>query len=263
MSAESFPTQTADTQTVPALPTQALPTVDRSAAIQNLRKDLSRFRQDQRLDAQRQIVSTGISALDDILPDQGLQRGTLCEWIVAEPGSGAATLAMRVAGKAQGDGPLIIVDRQRRFYPPAFSAVGVCLEKTILVQPKSRADELWTVEQSLRCPGVGAVMCRMDHLKTQEFRRLQLAAEVGTAIGLLLRSADAQRQSGWADMRLLVSPRPSLPQSFCRRLGVRCLYAKGGMAGQTVELELSDETNTVRLAAELSHSTSALRSTEP
>ena len=102
-------------------------------------------------------------------------------------------------------------------------------------------------------------MCQIDRLRTQEFRRLQLAAESGTAVGLLIRPAAARRQSGWADIRLLVTGRPSLPRVFRRRLEVRCVYAKGAMADQTVELEVCDETNTVRLAAKVSDSATALQ----
>ena len=232
----------------------------RSEAIQKLRTGLCQFRQGLRLTtAHQQIISTGISVLDNILPDKGLRRGTLSEWIAAESGSGAASLAMRIAGQAQRDGPLIVVDRQKSFFAPAFSVAGVDIGKTILVRPKSRNDELWVVEQSLRCPGVGAVVCRIDQLRTSEFRRLQLAAEAGTAIGLLIRPSAARRQSGWADVRLLVSPRPSLPHSFCRRMEVQCVYARGGLADQTVELDVCDETGAVCLAAEFSDSASALR----
>jgi hypothetical protein len=246
----------------------------RSTAIQDLRSNLRRMEQGLRLNVrEKSAVSTGVPALDSILPDQGLLRGTLSEWIAAEPGSGAASLALRVAGQAQREGPVIIVDGERHFYAAAFPTAafptaGVLLEKTILVRPQSRADELWAVEQSLRCPGVGAVLCRIDRLRTQEFRRLQLAAESGTAIGLLLRTVATQKDSGWADVRLLVSPRliPSRsssprasPHSFCRRVEVRCVYAKGNLSDQTVELDLCDETGAVCLAAELSDSATALR----
>ena len=233
---------------------------ERSVAIQNLRTSLSRFQQARHFAARSDnVVSTGISALDDILPNRGLTRGTLSEWIAANPGGGTLSLAMRAAGQAQCKGPLVIVDRQKHFYAPAFGAVGVCPEKTILVRPESRADELWAVEQSLRCSGIGAVICQIDHLKTQQFRRLQLAAESGTAIGLLIRPAAAQRQSGWADIRLLVSPHPSLQHSFRRRLEVQCVYIRGGLASQTVKLDVCDEKNTVRLVSGVSHSASALR----
>ena len=226
---------------------------DHSTSIAELRTSLRRLEQTSRFAAQeKERVSTGVPALDAILPDHGLLRGTLSEWIGSEAGSGALSLAMRVAGQTQHDGAksraLIIVDRNRRLYPPAFPATGVQLEHTILVRPTSHADELWALEQSLRCPGVGAVLCRIDHLKTQQFRRLQLAAESGTAIGLLIRSATACKQSGWADVRLLVTARPTDADlsPFHRRLEVRCLYAKGSLGDQTVELELCDETGVPR-----------------
>jgi hypothetical protein len=245
MSANSFSSQ----------PTDA---VKRSAAILNLRTSLCKLQHGLRLKGQAaNVVSTGVSALDGILPDGGLLRGTLSEWIAAAPGSGAASLAMRVASQAQKEGPLIIVDRQKQFYAPAFPATGVCLNKTILVRPESRGDELWVVEKALRCPGVGAVVCQLEHLRLQEYRRLQLAAESGTAVGLLIRPASVRRQSGWASVRLLVSPRPSAPRRFRRCLEVRCLYVKGGLADRTVQLEVCDETNTVCVAAEISHSATA------
>ena len=234
--------------------------IDRSETIQKLRTGLCQFRQGLRTTtAHQQIISTGISALDNILPDKGLRRGTLSEWIAAESGSGAASLAMRTAGQAQRDGPLIVVDRQKSFFAPAFSFAGVDAGNTILVRPKLRNDELWVVEQALRCPGMGAVVCRIDRLTATEFRRLQLAAEAGTAAGLLIRPSTARRQSGWADIRLLVSPQPSSPHSFCRRLEVQCVYARGALADQTVELDVCDETGAVCLAAEFSAATSALR----
>ena len=135
--------------------------IERSAAILNLRADLYKFQHSLRLkDQAANVVSTGVPALNDILPDRGLLRGTLSEWIAAAPGSGAASLAMRAAGQAQQDGPLIIVEHRKLFYAPAFQAAGVCLNKTILVRPESRGDELWAVEKVLRCPGVGAVICQ-------------------------------------------------------------------------------------------------------
>jgi protein ImuA len=236
--------------------TDLFPDSVRSAAIQELRAGLNHLRKGIRLKArEKRVVSTGIDALDDILPDRGLLRGTLSEWIAAECGSGAVTLVLRAAAQAQREGPLIVVDGMRRLYAPALLASGVNLDETILVRPESRTDELWAVEQSLKCPGVGAVLCHIDWLKTQDFRRLQLAAESGTAIGILIRSMSAQRQRGWADLRMLVTPILSPARLPCRRLAVRCLHAKGTLTDRTVDLDFYDETGAVCLAARLSDPT--------
>lgn len=163
----------------PVISTLTVPADFRVTALQDLRPTLQRMQHGQRQSQEKATVSTGITALDDILPDRGFVRGSLCELIAAEAGSGAVELAMRVAARTQRQGPLIIADRSQQLYAPAIAAAGVRLEATILIQAKSQADELWAVEQSLRCPGVGAVLCRIDRLKTQQFRRLQLAAESG------------------------------------------------------------------------------------
>lgn len=227
----------------------ALTVSDHAPSVQELRSSLHRMQRGFRPGTQagprsssKEIISTGIVGLDRILPAQGLLKGTLSEWIATEPGSGAVSLAMRVASQVQQGRTLVLVDQARQFYAPAIQSLGVCLAETILVRPTTQSDELWVLEQSLRCPGVGAVLCRLDRLTTQQFRRLQLAAESGTAIGMLIRPAVAQRQSSWADVRLQVSPRPSLPRSFRRCVNVRCVYAKGSLADQNVDLEFCDET---------------------
>jgi protein ImuA len=244
-------------------PAESFPADCRAVVIQKLRTELGHLRRGQRQAVRANgIVSTGIAVLDDILPDRGLLRGTLSEWIAAEHGSGSLTLVLRAASQAQCDGPLIVVDGLRRLYAPAMKAAGVSLEETILVRPKSRTDGLWAVEQSLKCPGVGAVLFPVDDLKTQDFRRLQLAAESGTAIGILVRSMSAQKQRGWADLRMLVSPIPSPARLFCRRLEVRCLHAKGTLTDKTVELDVCDETGAVCLAARLSDPTDTSSTTK-
>ncbi|MCH2213071.1 MAG: hypothetical protein MK110_17335 [Fuerstiella sp.] len=235
---------------------KALP---RWQVIQELRSGLRRFEHGVRARSDHAaVVSTGIPALDAILPDHGLRCGTLCEWIGAQPGSGVATLAMSVAGQAQKTGPLVIVDAQRTFYPAALPSTGVSLTESILVRPKSKHDELFTIEQALRCSGVGVVLGFIDRLRNQQFRRLQLAAESGTAIGMLIRPSFALKQTGWADVRLLALPQPSPSESFCRFVELRCLYAKGGTSDRSVDLEVNDETNHVRVAAKFSHSTCVL-----
>lgn len=233
-----------------------------NTTLENLRAELSRFQRSLRSGGEdRAAVSTGLKELDQLLPAGGLMPGTLSEWISGHEGSGAMTLAMLVARQIQTTGPLVIVDQARQFYPTAISSLGIDLQKTMFVHPKTRADELWAVEQSLRCEGIAAVIFQLQHLRTPEFRRLQLAAESGQAIGLLLRPAVARRHSGWADVRLMVKALPSMALSFVRRLEVRCVYAKTAFNDQAVQLEVCDETNAVRVVSRLSSSVPGVSAT--
>ncbi len=198
-----------------------------------------------------ELVSTGVACLDRLLPDGGLRLGSLVEYL----GQGVS-LAFAAACAACRERALIVVDRQREFYPLAF---GIDLAKTVLVRPANEADEMWALDQALRCPGVGATIARCGRLKAKDFRRLQLAAESGGSLGLLLRSAKLKGEPTWADVQWLVVPEPSRDRWRLRVELVRC---RGGHGGRSVILEL-DETNTWRevgyaraqhLSAELAHS---------
>lgn len=195
-----------------------------TALVAALRDKLGEIRQDA-----RSVVSTGALALDRLLPDSGLRRGALAEYL----GHGAS-LAFAAARAACHDGPLIVVDRERQLYPPAW---GIDLSQTVLLRPGNQADELWALDQSLRCPGVGAVVVQCAQLDSRDFRRLQLAAECGGTVGLLVRPVQHRGQPSWADVQWLVEPQPS-PDRF--RLRVELTRCRGGGAGRSVILELGD-----------------------
>ena len=208
-------------------------------------------------------VSTGVAALDALLPRGGLRRGSLVEWLAAAPGGGAQMLALLAAREAGREGKsLVVVDRQRRFYPPAAAAWGIDLARLIVIHPASEADELWAIDQALRCRGIAAVWARRDQLDPRDFRRLQLAAESGGTLGLLVRSARARGQPSWADVQLVCSPLaprtvgrpfqavqdgPEGPSYTCGwRLHVELTRCRGSHPGQSVELEIDEWTGQIR-----------------
>ncbi len=195
-----------------------------------------------------QIVSTGCPELDQRLPAGGLVRGTLVEWL-AESGCGAGSLALSAARQACRDGgPLVVVDRVGRFYPPAAARSGIDLRQLIVVRPASVADELWTLDQALRSPGVAAVLCWIERCSPRAWRRMQLAAEAAANVGLFIRPAVARGDPSWAAARFLVEP---LPTALARQLRVELLRLRGSPGGQTVDLELDDETGVMRLVSPL------------
>lgn len=188
--------------------------------------------------------STGCQALDHILPGNGLCRASIVEY-VAETGSGASVLALIAAREACRDGGmLVVVDWKRQFHPPAAANVGVNLENTIFVRPRTRKDELWALNQALRCPGVGAVLSWPDKWDERAFRALQLAAEAGEAVGLFVRPVSIRGRPTWSAIQLLVETLPAA--SSKRRLRVEILRCRNGRAGKCVEVELDDETGAIQ-----------------
>ena len=239
-------------------------TASRSQLIRELSRQVQHLersaRQPELNDAPTTIVSTGIAAVDDFFPEGGLRRGLLIEWLIDGEGTGACRLMFQLVSRffqAIAAGAVVVIDRQREFYPPAMAAAGVDVDRAVLVRPQKQADALWALEQSLRSAGVTVTVCRINRLIDRAFRRLQLAAETGQGLGMLLRPAEARAQPSWADVRFLVRPLAacaSFEESSGQRLSVELLHRRGGAGGGVVELELCDETGLVRAASELADS---------
>lgn len=246
----------------------------RAAMVEQLADELRRFEAG-RWKAGDEVVSSGSATLDRLLPEGGLRRGALVEWLSASQGSGAGTLALLAARQALAEGGvLVVVDRSGRFYPPAAAELGIALERMIVVRPAGEADHAWALDQVLRSRGVAAAWSVVDRADDHALRRWQLAAETSGVVGLLLRPAEARREPSWAELRLAVEPiAEPLARPRGRRLRVTLLRARSGTSGRTVEVEIppqeawpdhlprgiSHETRPVHLASQLAPATARRR----
>jgi protein ImuA len=175
------------------------------------------------------------------------------------PAQGASPSQHRAAGRC---------NPSHFTYPPALAAHGIDLQKVIFVRPASWADALWTVDQSLRTSAVAAVVAELDRMDDRAARRLQLAAEAGGSLALLLRSAQARRHPSWAEVQWLVRSQ-ALPQHLRpagavlpsdgnvfsarptsstagRQLHVQLLRSRGGRSGASMCLHLDPVTGAIR-----------------
>jgi protein ImuA len=194
----------------------------------------------------RSSIPLGLPGLDDCLPEGGLPAGALVEVLAAAAGAGAWTLALLLAERACGaHKALVVADPRGWFYPPAASKLGVDLEQCIVVRPASARDAVAAFRQALACAAVGAALGWFDQLSSSEGRQLQLAAEAGGGMGLLVRPAAALRNPSFAGLRLLVRPAPA--PDFPRRVGVEVVRCRGAAGGQSLVLEIDDETGSMRV----------------
>jgi len=272
------------------------PAISQESLVAALRRQVERLEKPQP-PADDRTLSTGSPALDGLLPGGGLRRGSLVEYLspgavflsAGCAGSGTGTLALCAAREACADGrALVVVDRRRTFYPPAAIGWGFDLASLLILQPADDGAELWAIDQSLRCPGVGAVYAPCGTLDVRDFRRLQLAAEAGGTLGILLRPDRLRGQPTWADVQWRIAPCRERPpwRSAGRvhersemhqgrgsgfrvqssgeaghswRLRVELTRCRGAPAGETVDLEF-DETTGLWQAASDHHATHPLHS---
>jgi len=194
--------------------------------------------------------TTGLPALDALAPGGSFRRGAVHE-ILSEPSDGTPLFLAMLLARAAGS-TIIWCDPGRAIYPPALVAHGIDLDRLFLLKPKNDAELTWAVGECLKCRGVGAVVAevKVHHRLTRlEARRLQLSAERGGGVGLLLRPAGKTSAEHAAATRWLVAPAPG--ERTVQRWVVQLVHGHGGRVGEVVILEHSRETNRVRAVEKL------------
>lgn len=152
--------------------------------------------------------------------------------------------------------PIICCDPAATLYPPAVAALGIPLDQFYLLHPTSLADQTWAIAECLRCPGVAAVVATASRLSRVQARRLQLAAERGGAVGILLRPAGNASSEYAAATRWLVTPAPG--ERTVQRWKMQLIHGHGGLVGQAACLEHHRDTTTTIATA-----TNPVPATEP
>ena len=162
------------------------------------------------------------------------------------PTDGAQRLRRGSSRKTKTDSPdqrsrvVAWCDPDKRLYPPALSSL-VPLDRLLLLHPKNDADEVWAISECLRCRGVGVTVGSPRRLTPIQARRLQLAAETGGGVGILMRTLDAGSSTHAATTRWVVRPVPG--ERNVQRWSLQLIHGHGGLVGQTVIVEASRERN--------------------
>ncbi len=269
------------------MPTKQTATKSRTLLVERLRGKIRRVETTGRND-DGTVVSSGSSALDQMLPAGGYNRGTIVEWL-ADDGSGTDFLSMLAARNATAEGgALVIVDQHNQFYPPAARAMGINLSNLIVLRSVQRQhptldntsdeDFLWAIDQSLRCPAVAAVWGCLPQFESPQIaerwlRRFQLSAESSGCLGLFVRENNAKLEASWSEIQWQIEPQASYAQPTraaraawhpdhtnreawqpvsqshdLRRIRATLTRCRGGTAGRSVELEINTVTGNVQTA---------------
>ena len=176
-------------------------------------------------------LSTGFSELDNELPGGGWPTAALTEVLPQYEGIGELRLLAPVLSTLSKEGrQLIFVAPPYVPYAPSLQAAGVDLSQLSVVRTRSPREMLWTTEQALRSNACGAVVAWTMHIDYKELRRLQLAAEGGSALAVLFRPAYAIRENSPAALRLKL-------QTFKNNLEVHVLKRRGGVLSKPVLLK--------------------------
>lgn len=188
-----------------------------------------------------QGLPTGYAALDRLLPWRGWPAASLSEILTAHQGAAMALmlpLLVRLSHGADGCANrrarwLLLVDPPLIPFAPVLAANGLDLARLVVVRAGEQT--AWAMEQALRS-GTCALVLGWQRQRARRrawpaggLRRLQLAADAGDALAILLREPAAASQPSPAALRMHV-------ESVGRDLAVTLLKQRGGRPGQRVHL---------------------------
>ncbi len=185
-------------------------------------------------------LSTGIGPVDASLPGRGLALAAVHE--VQGPAAAGFALHLLTSGLSDEDCILWCVPEGRRdhLYGPGLWQAGIDPRRLVAVVCRDREEMLWTVEEALKSGSVAAVVAQMDKDRVRgstgkpvdltASRRLQLAAEAGGGLGLILSEGGGTLSPSAAATRWRIDPAP-LDQAGDRACWeISLLRVRGGAA---------------------------------
>lgn len=212
----------------------------------------------------RPSLPFGVPAVDARLAGEGLRLDALHEVAGATPClSNDESATLFIAGiAARAWGPVLWVVKRRDLFAPGLYQAGLAPHRVLYAEARDDNELLAVMEEGLRHRGLGAVIGEARRAGLAATRRLQLAAEGGRTIALLLKQhardgADPLGQPSAALTRWRVAPAPSAPPfpgaEFADGLGrarwnLELVRQKGGEPFQLL-VEAPDETGRIAIPA--------------
>jgi protein ImuA len=191
-------------------------------------------------------VSTGASEIDAALPWGGLPCG-LHEF--AGPAGDGARVGFAASLTARRTGPVLWCRSRSAAlqsggpYGPGMAAFGLMPDRLILVEASKPAELLWAMEEGARTAGLAAVVGEDAAPDLTASRRLQLAAEAGRGLLVLLADELSRTAAASALTRWLIRSEPSLPEAGGpgrSRWNIELRRCRGGVWPQNWMVEWDD-----------------------
>jgi protein ImuA len=203
------------------------------------------------------VRSTGDVALDSQLPGGGWPVGAMTEILQSKGVHNEWRLLLPALAHCA---TVVLVGAPHVPFAPALAAQGLRTQQLLWVQALAPAQSLWATEQALRCADVDAVLAWLPHTgkaaaRTDQLRRLQMAAAGHSKLLFVMRPASAQTEASPAVLRLLVDAQSNGAASgvLSDALQVRVIKRKGPPLTESLRLRARNARISLLLAASQSH----------
>jgi protein ImuA len=152
-------------------------------------------------------ISSGFQALDACLPGKGWPVGQLIELSNAAAGIGELRLILpALRNICATHRHVVFIQPPFIPNPAALQQHGLPLSQIIWLATENELDGLWAATQLLRKSLLGAVLIWGTYSQERHLRKLQLAAQSGSALAFLYRPIDTLHHSSPAALRIELQP---------------------------------------------------------
>ena len=127
--------------------------------------------------------------------------------------------------------PIVLIQPPYAPQACAWAQWGIAPSRLLWLSPKNIADALWAAEHILNSGAFAALILWQNALRDGALRRLQLSAQKGDTLFVLVRALSAARQSSPAPLRLALHPVPT-------GLHVHIVKRRGSVAEQPIHISL-------------------------
>jgi protein ImuA len=199
------------------------------------------------------VLATGDAALDAQLPGGGWPVGALTE-ILQPPGVHSEWSLLLPALARSGPGLVLLVGAPHLPFAPALAARGLALQRMLWVTAQHPASRLWSCEQALRCAEVHAVLAWLPQARSEQLRRLQMAAAEYSKLLFVMRPEAARDEASPAALRLHIQPHAptvgnkSVPQDAVG-LQIHVLKRRGPPLERPLQMQIHPAPLSLLLAA--------------
>lgn len=167
------------------------------------------------------VFPSGHALLDAQLPGGGWPVGGLVELLQARPEAHVWQLVLPalVAACGERDGPIVLVGPPHQPFGPALQAQGLPADRLLWIRCDQPSARLWAAEQALRCADVIGMLAWLPKVRSQELRRLHLAARRHRKLLFAMREASAVRQASPAPLRIQIDGVDEMQLRLVKRKG--------------------------------------------
>jgi protein ImuA len=170
---------------------------------------------------EKATIATGHELLNQVLPGGGWPQGSMVEVLQQSAGQHVWQLLLPALATCLqlADGPLVLVGSPYEPFAPSLRARGLDVERVLRVQAGKSSALTWATEQAVRCSQIAAVLAWLPQSRTDELRRLHLAAQQHARLLFVFRDARSRHDASPAPLRLLLEGTEQLEVHVLKRRG--------------------------------------------